>query len=319
MEKLKPILIVGAGSIGLRHLKNLHKLGWKNIVVLRRKSSPDFEKKYNVEVITDYNQLREKPFAVLVCNPTSEHLKPLKFAVDSGIHVFMEKPLIHSVDGLSQARELLKKHRKCFFIGYMLRYHPAIIKIKEILKSGRLENPYYARLEFGSYLPNWPYENYKKSYAARKDLGGGVINTISHEIDLIQFFFGDPKKVCSVNYNFDKLNIGVEEMNESIFSYEGICVSLHLDYLQKEYHRSIKILFDNGIIKWSWGKDEIYVNQYSKKAEKISLKINNINDIYLAELQHFIDLSVNSVFSHPLNTEHALKNTEILLKMHNYR
>lgn len=316
MTHNKPILIVGAGSIGMRHLKNLKSIGWKNIVVLRRKPDPEFEKEYGVTVITEYSQLKENPFAVFACNPNSLHLEPLRYAVESGAHLFMEKPLIHTKKGLQEAEKLLNGYKKCFFIGFMLRYHPAIHKIKEILESGEYGKAYSARLEFGSYLPNWPYEDYKNSYAARKDLGGGVINTISHELDLIQYFFGTPDSLKSTSFNFGKLGIEVEEMCEAVFNYPEIGVSLHLDYLQKEYDRRLRILFDNGTLEWSWVEEQIRIKPVGKDKMILNIPMGDVNNLYIHELKHFLELAEYNSQEHPLNADHALVNTKLLLKMH---
>lgn len=316
MTQNKPILIVGAGSIGMRHLRNLKSIGWKNLIVLRRIADSGFEQEHDVQVITDYTQLQETPFAVVACNPTSLHMEPLRYAVESGAHLFMEKPLIHTEEGLQEAGKLLKEYSKCFFIGFMLRYHPAIHKIKEILESGEYGNAYSARLEFGSYLPNWPYEDYKSSYAARKDLGGGVINTISHELDLIQHFFGSPVSLKSTSFNFGKLGIEVEEMCEAVFRYNEIGVSLHLDYLQKEYDRRLRILFDDGTLEWSWVEEQIRIKPVGKDAIFLNIPMGDVNNLYIDEMKHFLELAKNSRQEHPLNADHALENSRILLKMH---
>jgi len=297
-------------------LRNLKSMGWKNLVVLRRKPDPGFEKEYGVQVITDYAQLQETPYAVLACNPTSLHLEPLRYAVKSGAHLFMEKPLIHTEEGLQEAEKLLRGYNKCFFIGFMLRYHPAIHKIKEILESGKYGKAYSARLEFGSYLPNWPYEDYKKSYAARKDLGGGVINTISHELDLIQYFFGTPASLKSTSFNFGKLGIEVEEMCEAVFKYRELGVSLHLDYLQKEYDRRLRILFDDGTLEWSWVEEQIRIKPVGKDAIILNIPMGDVNNLYIDEMKHFLELAEKSNKEHPLNAEHAFENTRLLLEMH---
>ena len=88
----------------------------------------------------------------------------------------------------------------------MLRYHPHVKKIKEIIDSNLLGKAYSARFEFGSHLPFWhPWEDYRVSYASKAELGGGVINTIAHELDLIQYFFGEPKLLSQVQKIFRNL------------------------------------------------------------------------------------------------------------------
>ena len=99
----------------------------------------------------------------------------------------------------------------------MLRFHPAIKLIHELLKQQIIGSVFNGRFEFGSFLPSWhPYEDYKLSYASVANLGGGVINTISHDLDLVLYLFGEPISVKSVKQNVGFLDIEVEEQSETI-------------------------------------------------------------------------------------------------------
>lgn len=313
-----PIVIVGGGSIGQRHINNLQYLGYKNIYCLKRHKDIDFENKFKVKVITSYSQLKIiKPFAVFICNPTSLHIKSLNEAVKADAHVFMEKPLIHDKTGLNSAKKILKQFNGIFFIGFMLRFHPLVNKIKSIIDSNKLGKVYSARFEFGSYLPYWhPYEDYKISYASKKELGGGVINTITHELDLIQYFFGNPKAVKGHKSNLKKLTIDVEELFEGILIYEDKMVTLHLDYLQKDYDRRISILCDEGSINWNWHDNHIVVKKHKEDIETIPLDGFDVNQLYIDELLSFFDLIKSNTLEHNLDSKHAIGNTEITLALH---
>jgi len=313
------ILITGGGSIGKRHLKNLQTLGYSDIWVLKRKVDTAFEQEHKVNVITSFEEAAKLNLDCLfVATPTSLHNESLKFSVEQQLHIFMEKPLIHDQKGLDEANELMKTYDKVFFIGFMLRYHPLVQRIKDILDTGQLGKAYAARFEFGSYLPYWhPWEDYKISYASRKELGGGVINTITHELDLIQYYFGTPKAVyCSAN-NFSKLNIEVEEVCEAIFNYEDKVITLHLDYLQKDYDRNIKILCEEGKVVWDWHDNQIKIFQHKGDIEVVGVdKEFEVNDLYINEIKHFIKLIKDEECYHALAYHHARTNTELLLLMH---
>ncbi len=313
-----PIVIDGGGSIGKRHIRNLQSLGYHNIFCLKRKQSSKFEKEFNVKVVTSYECLKDiKPLAVFVCNPTSLHIKSLEHAVIVDSHIFMEKPLVHNEFGLTHARSVLKKNSKVFFIGFMLRFHPLVKEIKSIIDSTILGKVYSARFEFGSYLPYWhPWEDYKTSYASRRELGGGVINTITHELDLIQYFFGNPNSVTSQKANFNKLDIEVEELFEGILIYDDKLVTLHLDYLQKDYDRRISILCDEGSINWNWHDNEIVVKNHKSEAIKIPLLNFDVNQLYLDELEVFFELINKGKIKHSLDQDHAINNTKITLALH---
>ncbi len=313
------ILIIGGGSIGKRHIKNLQSLGFSNILCLKRTVDTEFSKENNVEVICSFEEAQAHSIdAVFVCTPTSLHNEALQLAVQMNAAVFMEKPLIHSLEGLKLSQTLAAELDNVFFIGFMLRYHPLVKKIKEILDSKILGNVYNARFEFGSFLPYWhPWEDHKISYAARKELGGGVINTITHELDLIQYFFNEPQSVFCQSKNFDKLTIDVEEMCEAIFEYKDKLVTLHLDYLQKDYDRNIKILCDEGKILWNWHENKIQVMKHKEKAYEIKLDAEFIvNQLYIDELNDFFSLVEKKQQQHPLDKNHAINNTLLMLSMH---
>ncbi|MCB0653611.1 MAG: Gfo/Idh/MocA family oxidoreductase [Saprospiraceae bacterium] len=316
--KDKPIVIIGGGSIGQRHIKNLQSLGFSNIFCLKRAADPAFETKFQVEVLTDYRELEHiQPWAVFICNPTSLHVESLEIAVRNGAHIFMEKPLIHNEEGLQKARSIMEGYDKVFFIGFMLRFHPLVKALKGIIEEGELGDVYSARFEFGSYLPYWhPWEDYKISYASNNALGGGVINTITHELDLVQYFFGKPESVMTHKTNLHKLDIEVEELFEGILIYNNKLVTLHLDYLQKDYDRRIRMLFDEGSVTWNWHENELVVKKHKSEIKKIELKDFEVNQLYIDELKSFFELIEKGNIHHSLDKSHAFENTSITLALH---
>ena len=215
----------------------------------------------------------------------------------------MEKTLIHNAQDLERAELLLQNYHRSFFIGFMPRYH------RLVKKTNLLGKAYSARFEFGSYLPFWhPWEDYRVSYASKAELGGGVINTISHELDLVQHFLESPKQLSQIQ----KIYIA-----EAIFEYNDKIVTLHLDYLQKEYDRNIKILCDEGKIIWNWNENKVILKNYKEQAVELSLPEKfEVNQLYKNELNDFINILHNNQQHHSLNFQHAVFNTELMLLMH---
>jgi predicted dehydrogenase len=310
-------LIVGGGSIGQRHLSNLKKIGYDSLFCFKRNFSIDFERKFHCKVLTQIIEVKSLiPDIIIVCNPTSLHVKWVDIANELGSHVFVEKPLTHSKEQLDYIKNKWES-KSVFFIGFMMRYHPLVKKIKELIDNDIIGKIYSARLEFGSWLPFWhPLEDYRLSYASKKDLGGGVINTITHELDLAQYFFGNPKKVKSVKSNFNLLRIEVEELAESILIYDDKLVSLHVDYLQKDYDRNIKILGEKGRIIWDWHTNEVIVGLHKQDNMRFELKSFDVNQLYIEEIKHFIKIIEEGISSHDLDFKHAISNTELMLEIH---
>lgn len=311
-------VVIGGGSIGKRHLSNLYTLGYKDIYCYKREMSKEFEIENKCKVITSIDSLKEiNPDVILICNPTSMHGEWIKIGESIDAHIFVEKPLVHSKEDLENIKHKLSGYDKVFFIGFMLRYHPLVKKIKTLLSENVIGSVYSARLEFGSWLPYWhPWEDYKISYASRKEMGGGVINTITHELDLAQYFFGSPKGLKNVNANLGILDIEVEEISESILSYDDKLVTLHVDYLQKDYDRSIRILGVDGKIIWDWHSNEVKVNKHNDIKEIYRLENFDVNNLYVDELKDFISLIEQNKPNHELDFNYAISNTELMLQLH---
>ena len=165
-------LIVGGGSIGQRHLSNLKQLGYNELFCYKRIASDEFEQKFHCKVFTQLSEVSSlQPDAIVICNPTSLHIDWVNIANDLESHVFVEKPLTHSKEQLDYIQNKWK-NKSVFFIGFMMRYHPLVQKIKELIDTDTIGKVYSSRLEFGSWLPYWhPWEDYKISYASKKDMG----------------------------------------------------------------------------------------------------------------------------------------------------
>jgi predicted dehydrogenase len=185
-------LICGMGSIGLRHYKNLKALGYKDIIIYSSGKSvmPGVKKeieKHNVYSSLD-DALMEKPDVCMITNPTSMHVEIALKAASAGCHLYIEKPLSHNLEDLEDLEKLVYEKKLSTFITYQFRFHPHIIKLKEIFKNSDYGKGLYVTTEWSEYLPDWhPWENYKEGYSARKDLGGGVLLTQIHPMNYLSY------------------------------------------------------------------------------------------------------------------------------------
>ena len=187
-------LIAGLGSIGRRHFRNLIALGETDLVLLRtRKATLPDDELAGYPVETDIHEAlqKHKPDAVVVANPTSLHLDVAIPAAEAGCHILLEKPVSHSLDGLNSLQKAAEKSGSKILVGFQFRYHPTLNKARDIIKSGALGQVLTVHAHWGEYLPNWhPWEDYHQSYAARADLGGGVIGTLTHPLDYLRYLLG---------------------------------------------------------------------------------------------------------------------------------
>src|SRR3989344_9307695 len=182
----RPILIVGFGSICRRQLRNLKTLGHKNFVLYRTSKStlPDDEI-LNIPVEYDLAKaLAHKPIATIIANPTALHIPVALAAARAGSHLFLEKPVSHTLDGVEELIRLTKRKGLIVQTGFQFRFHPGLLKIKYLLETNAIGPVVSVQAHWGEHLPDWhPWEDYHKSYSARVDLGGGALLTLCHPFD----------------------------------------------------------------------------------------------------------------------------------------
>ena len=170
-------LIAGFGSIGRRHFRNLRALGETDFVFYRSKLStlPDEEiAAYPIETELEA-AFEHNPDAVIISNPTALHLNVAIPAAERGFHLFIEKPISHSMENIDKLEDAVSRMGVKVLVGFQFRYHPQLIQIKALLNQNAIGQVISIRAEWGEYLPCWhPWEDYREGYSARRDLGGGV-------------------------------------------------------------------------------------------------------------------------------------------------
>ena len=295
---------MGYGSIGKRHIENLSKLKNVQIIVCTKRNSDKFlqEKKCNIyESLTDC--IRENPLFAIIANQTRFHMKTALRLAKEGIHMLIEKPLSHSLQGTKELLNVVNKKKLIVLMGCNFRFHPSFMLMKNIVLQGDLGRIISARVENGSFLPDWhPYENYQTNYAARTDLGGGAVLTCIHEIDYLYWFFGNIRDVFSVTGKFSDLNIKAEDLSVIILKFKNnVIAEAHLDYFQQPSARNCKMIGTKGTLTWDMEKNTVkYYNIKSKKwIEKLRLSNYDINTTYVDELLHLIECIKNK--NKPLN------------------
>ena len=248
-------LIAGLGSIGRRHFRNQIALGEKDIILLRshRATLPDDELAgYPVETDIHEALKKHKPEAVIVANPTSLHLDVAIPAAEAGCHILLEKPVSDSLDRLDLLRKAAEKSGSRILVGFQFRYHPTLNKARELIQAGALGKVLIVHAHWGEYLPQWhPWEDYRKSYAARADLGGGVIRTLTHPLDYLRYLLGEVESLWSFNGHLSALELDVEDMAEIGLRFAGGAVGgVHLNYFQRPPVHRLEIVGTNGTLRW---------------------------------------------------------------------
>jgi predicted dehydrogenase len=287
-------IVVGCGSIGRRHLKNLDSLGIKRLFACDPDKSrlEEVQNTLPVEGFTDLDMALEsvEPDAVVICTPPSMHVDQALQAARRGANLFIEKPLSDSLESISDLTEEAQKNDCIVQVGYNLRYHPGIAKIKNMLDGGAIGRVMRADIEFGFYLPDWrPWQDYRKSYTANRTLGGGIILDDTHELDYPIWFFGSPIDLVCSSGRMSDLEMDVEDSADMIIRFAGgIQATIRIDCVQRVYSRHCTIIGTQGTIRWDYSQNRIEVFKTDcGKWDAICYEFDP-NDMYMLEMQDFI-------------------------------
>lgn len=245
------VLVIGFGSIGSRHAQNLKDLGLEVAVVSRRIINIEYPLYNSIEKsVNDF-----KPSVVFICTETSKHIEDLDRVLDTGYDgkVIIEKPFYY--------KELSKdRYRgRDIFISYNLRFLDIIQKVKLELEGEKVLS---ALFYCGQDLRSWrPDRDYRETYSAKKELGGGVHWDLSHEIDLGQFLLGKINKMTIEKDKISDLEINSVDQVSILGSFGDVSQTLiQLNYIDKIHNRFFLINTLNKTISADLYKQKLIIN-----------------------------------------------------------
>jgi len=292
MNKIK-IIIIGFGSIGKRHYKNLLNLGYRNISVYDpvNNAFAGFKDVNRVKNLTK-NKLIDYQVA-FICNPNNQHIKAATLCAQAGCHLLIEKPLSHNLKGVVKLQKICAQKKLVNMVACNMRFHPCLEFIKNYLVKNKLGKIYSIAHELGYYLPFWrPQQDYQKNYAAKKSTGGGIILDDIHEFDLL-FWLNNFIKVKQSKFIFNKagdLKIATEDNCIASFEFSNKVLGLvKCDYLQKHYSRGCKIVGEKGNLEWDFNENVVWYKNENKKKKVFQIKNFDFNKVYIDEIKYFFN------------------------------
>ena len=318
IAKVKTALIIGAGSIGQRHIKNLRKIGIDNIVALRSKKG-HFKKLPEalkvVEVDNWEEAIASSPDVAIISNPSSLHIETARKIVDHVKGVFIEKPLSDSTNECQQLIDILNEKKVVSFIGHNMMFHPIVENIIKFYNENDIGEVVSIQCQVGQWLPDWhPYENYKNAYYARKDLGGGVALTLIHEIHLALELAGLPVSVVGEVSKYNKLDLEVDVCSDLMIKHKTGAVSqIHLDYIQQPSHRSGLITFEMGWLSYDFTRIELIGQKKSDDAHVVwSDKNYDYNKAYIDQMIEFVCFVEEGRLKHKYDAESSVESLKVV-------
>jgi glutamate-1-semialdehyde 2,1-aminomutase/spore coat polysaccharide biosynthesis protein SpsF len=288
-------LVVGCGSIGRRHAKNLKSLGVRQLGFCdtRPEALKQCEQEIQGESFDNYDEALQKfaPDIVLICTPPVFHVENALAALRARAHVFIEKPLSHESSGIQVLIEEARRRDRNVQIGYNMRFHPGLQILKDLVDSGDIGRVLWMNVEAGQYLPDWrPWQHYRESYSGRHELGGGIILDGSHELDYICWILGRPTEVICRAEHLSNLDVDVEDSAWIYLAFpDRRRAELHLDFVQRSYTRTCKVVGESGTALWDFNLPEVrWFSSEHPGWMSIPYKFE-ANDMYVAEMVHFLE------------------------------
>lgn len=304
------IAIIGLGSIGKRHLLNIVKVLESreisfSIDIVRSDANKEISFEFRSVINMVYTEYAEVPGdydVIFVTNPTFLHFDTVKRYLSKTKHMFIEKPVFNDTGVPVQELKLLENG--IYYVACPLRYTDVIQYVKDELD---LNKVYSARAICSSYLPAWRAGvDYRNTYSAHADEGGGVSIDLIHEWDYIVYLFGHPDKVENFRGKVSHLEIDSDDLSVYIAKYKTMMAEVHLDYFGIQTIRELQLFtYEDTIIADIANSKITYLN----RNETISFAESR-NDYQLKEISAFFDV-IEGKISNPNDIETALLTLKI--------
>lgn len=265
-------LLIGYGSIGKRHYEVLSQIELiQNIDIVTAQTLPHLTTYKTIDAVKN---LEDYDY-IVIASETYKHFEQIEYLEKNTKNkiILCEKPLFETWRHLQ-----IENNR--VYVGYVLRFHPILQTIRDLLKE---ETPIYGQIRCGSFLPFWrPGTDYRKSYSASKNQGGGVLLDLSHEIDYTQWLFGNLNPIASYQSKISDLEIDSDDLVTATGKTDkGTIVTISLDYISKISMRELIIHTNLTTIRADLIKNTLHVGTKEGTIHTIETETYERNDLFL--------------------------------------
>lgn len=290
------ILFCGLGSIGKRHARLLKENFHHNIFALRTFKGQE-KNDLNIPEFYSWDEIDKRSFDIaFITNPTNLHIDTATKCAEKGMTLFIEKPIDSQVGGLDNLLNLVEVKDLTTYVAYPLRFHPVLRELRGLLTGKKI---LHSRIVCASYLPDWrKRQDHLKSYSASKDMGGGVLLDLSHELDYASYLFGN---IESIEGRFGKagsVTVDSEDYADLLVKHASSMTNIYLSYLSHKLQRRVEVDTEDGYIM----ADLINNNITYSGREGVWDKDFEVakEEMYLEQLNYFLSNIANKRMSNNL-------------------
>jgi predicted dehydrogenase len=292
----KHLLIVGTGSVGKRHARNLSDLGCTVSCVDPRRDRLDEIAGEGVKLESVFTSL-EEAFAVedtfdgvIVGSPPSFHVDQSIAALERGKPVLLEKPVSPDLSSSLKLQSAVHNTKVPLLLGYTWRWWPPLLRVKDLVSQQAVGQLRHVKFTMAAHLADWhPWERYQDFFMASEALGGGALLDESHWLDLMLWFFGVPQKLFAKVERISDLEIETDDNVDILVYYpNNMRVSLHLDLYARPHEKTIQFVGEKGTLLWE--PNRIKIGKEIDPNWETEEFVYDRNDMFVEVVKEFLNI-----------------------------
>jgi predicted dehydrogenase len=290
MSDTKKVLIVGVGSIGLRHLRCFQTTGRVSLSfcevnqALRAKVAEEYKIERHFADLE--SALADRYDAAVICTPANLHIPMAIRLAEAGVHLLLEKPLSTSLDNIDKLQEVLQRRKLKSAVAYVMRNNPILRAVKDAVASGRFGRPVEIVSVSGQHFPTYR-PAYREIYYKDRATGGGAIqDALTHVLNASEWLVGPIDRLV-VDASHQVLEgTTVEDTVHVMTRHGGVLGSYSLNQHQAPSEMTITVICDGGTVRfeghqsrWRWtlnSKDTWHDEQF-EPFERDTFFVNQAN------------------------------------------
>jgi predicted dehydrogenase len=294
----KHLLIVGSGSVGKRHARNLSALGC-SISCMDPREDRRIELAMETPCIGRFATLEEALAVggldgVVIGSPPAVHVAQTTIALAAGLPVLLEKPVSPDLATTLTLRDVAADTAVPVLLGYTWRWWPPLARVRELLAQEAIGKVRHVQFQMSAHLADWhPWERYQDFFMASSALGGGALLDESHWTDLALWLFGRPDHVFARVQKLSDLEIDTDDNVDMLWRYDdmrGPSVSIHLDVFGRPHEKFIRFLGERGTLLWTADPNCIRWGNGTAGWEQTEEFGCERNDMFVAVAREFLEV-----------------------------
>ena len=291
----KHVLVIGAGSVGKRHLQNLASLGCRLSAMDPRSERLDeagnlLELEHSFSSMEEIEAYWPEIDGVVICSPPTFHVDQAIKAISCGAAVLLEKPVSNLLSEAERLADALEQYSGTLLLGYTYRWWKPLVDFRQRIKE--VGKPLHAAFVMSAHLADWhPWERYQDFFMASRDLGGGALLDESHFLDLMLWFFGMPEQIYGCSEKLSALEIDTDDNVDLIARYpDGLRVSIHLDLYGRPHKKYITVAGEKGTLEWSFEPNRVRFGNTADGEWDETLYAQERNDMFIEVAKEFLEV-----------------------------